>query len=191
MTSLLERYVERTEFESYEDFYENLKINVPEDFNFAYDIVDVYAKEQPDKVALSWCDEKVEKVFTFKDLKYFSDKAANFFTSIGIKKGDRVLLTLKSRYDFWYCMLALHKIKAIAVPATHMLKPEDIEYRIKVGGINTVIVIREDGVPENYAHDSQSVPGESQQPVKRLQVIFPLPAGLRWRQSAFLPISSR
>ena len=151
MTSLLKRYVPRTEFESYEDFYENLKITVPEDFNFAYDIVDVYAEEQPDKVALSWCNDDEDKIFTFKDLKFFSDKAANFFQSLGVKKGDRVLLTLKSRYDFWYCMLALHKLKAIAVPATHMLKPEDIEYRIKAAGIKTVVTIREDGVPESYA----------------------------------------
>ncbi|MGN1321629.1 MAG: AMP-binding protein [Methanosphaera sp.] len=151
MTSLLKRYVPRTEFESYEDFYENLKITVPENFNFAYDIVDVYAEEQPDKVALSWCNDDEDKIFTFKDLKFFSDKAANFFQSLGVKKGDRVLLTLKSRYDFWYCMLALHKLKAIAVPATHMLKPEDIEYRIKAAGIKTVVTIREDGVPESYA----------------------------------------
>ena len=150
MTSLLNRYVEKTEFESYEDFCENLNIKIPEDFNYAYDIVDTYAKEQPDKVALVWCDDKEDKVFTFKDLKYFSDKAANFFTSIGVKRGDRVLLTLKSRYDFWYCMLALHKIKAIAIPATHMLKPEDIEYRISSAGIKTVVTIREDGVPESY-----------------------------------------
>ena len=94
MASLLHKYIDREEYESYEDFSKNFHINVPEDFNFAYDIVDVYAKEQPDKVALSWCDEETEKVFTFKDLKYFSDKAANFFSSLGITKGDRVLLTL-------------------------------------------------------------------------------------------------
>ena len=157
MESLLNKYVEREEYASYEDFYKNFKINVPEDFNFAYDIVDVYAKENPDKVALSWCDDKEDKVFTFKDLKTLSDKAANFFTSIGVTKGDRVLLTLKSRYDFWYCMLALHKIKAIAVPATHMLKPEDIEYRITSAGIQTVVVIREDGVPENYAEVEETL----------------------------------
>ncbi|OED30257.1 AMP-binding protein [Methanosphaera sp. WGK6] len=151
MASLLDKFVPRTEFESYDDFNENLEINVPEDFNFAYDIVDVYAREHPDKVALSWCDDNEDKVFTFKDLKILSDKAANFFQSIGVTKGEPVLLTLKSRYDFWYCMLALHKLKAIAVPATHMLKPEDIEYRISAANIKTVVTIREDGVPESYA----------------------------------------
>ncbi len=151
MTSLIERYIPRTEFESYEDFDENLDIQVPDDFNFAYDIVDEYAKIDPDKVALSWANENEDKVFTFADLKRLSDKAANFFTSLGITKGDRVLLTLKSRYDFWYCLLALHKIKAIGVPATHMLTTKDIEYRIKAGGINTVITIREENVPESYS----------------------------------------
>ena len=99
----------------------------------------------------SWCDDNQEKIFTFSNLKQLSDKAANFFKSLGVTKGDRVLLTLKSRYDFWYCMLALHKLKAIAVPATHMLKPEDIEYRIDVAGIKTVVTIREDGVPESLS----------------------------------------
>lgn len=151
MTSLLDKYVNRTEFDSYEDFYENLEIKVPENFNFAYDIVDEYAQIEPDKVALAWCDTNEEKIITFGELKRLSDKAANFFTSLGIKKGDRVLLTLKSQYDFWYAMVALHKIKAIAIPATHMLKAEDIEYRIKLAGINTVITIRGEGVPERYA----------------------------------------
>ncbi|MCD7781906.1 MAG: AMP-binding protein [Methanosphaera sp.] len=157
MTSLLSRFLPRTEFESYEDFNENLDIQVPENFNFAYDIVDEYAKIDPDKVALSWCNEEEDKVFTFRDLKYYSDKAANFFSSIGVKKGDRVLLTLKSRYDFWYCLLALHKLKAIGVPATHMLKPEDIEYRIKSAGIHTVVTIREEGVPESYAEVEETL----------------------------------
>ena len=155
MVSLLHKYIDRIEYESYEDFAENFKIKVPEDFNFAYDIVDYYAENHPDKVALSWCNEEEDKVFTFKDLKTLSDKAANFFSTLGITRGTRVLLTLKSRYDFWYCMLALHKLKAIAVPATHMLKPEDIEYRLTSGGINTVITIREDGVPENYVEVEQ------------------------------------
>ncbi|MCI5867565.1 MAG: AMP-binding protein [Methanosphaera sp.] len=151
MTSLVNKYANRLEFESYEDFYENFEINVPENFNFAYDIVDEYAKIDPEKVALKWCDPNEEKTFTFADLKRMSDKAANFFTSIGVKRGDRVLLTLKSQYDFWYCIVALHKIKAIAIPATHMLKPEDIEYRIGHAGINTVVTIRGEGVPERYA----------------------------------------
>ena len=117
MTTLIDKYVNQKEFDSYEDFYENLEIEVPENFNFAYDIVDEYAKIDPDKIALKWCDENEEKTFTFADMKRLSDKAANFFTSLGIKKGDRVLLALKSQYDFWYSIVALHKIKTIAIPA--------------------------------------------------------------------------
>jgi acetyl-CoA synthetase len=150
MTSLLKDFLPKTSFDSYEDFQENFEISVPDDFNFAYDVVDKYAKEDPKKIALVWCNDTEDKTFTFKDLKYFSDKAANFFVSIGVKKGDKVLLTLKSRYDFWITIIALHKIGAIVIPATHMLKPEDIEYRLKSADIHTVVTIREDGVPECF-----------------------------------------
>lgn len=95
MTSLLKDFLPKTSFDSYEDFQENFEISVPDDFNFAYDVVDKYAKEDPKKIALVWCNDTEDKTFTFKDLKYFSDKAANFFVSIGVKKGDKVLLTLK------------------------------------------------------------------------------------------------
>ena len=101
MVSLIDKYVSGTDFESYEDFKDNFKINIPENFNFAYDIVDVYAAQQPEKKALIWCDdEDGEKIFTFKDMQYYSNKAANVFKKFGIKKGDNVMLTLKSRYEF-------------------------------------------------------------------------------------------
>ena len=149
MTSLLSQFVSRTDFESYEDFQENFKILVPENFNFAYDVVDVYARDSPEKIAMAWCDDNgEEKIFTFKDLKYYSDKAANFFVKHGIGKGDYVMLTLKSRYEFWYCILGLHKLGAVAVPATHMLKTRDIVYRIEKAGLKMIVCISEDGVPE-------------------------------------------
>lgn len=130
MPSLLNKFVSRIEFESYSDFKENFKINVPKNFNFAYDIVDEYAKTIPDKVALVWCnDHNNDSIFTFADMKYYSDKTANFFKKCGIKKGDTVMLTLKARYEFWFSLLGLHKIGAIAIPATHMLRAEDIVYR--------------------------------------------------------------
>ncbi len=149
MTSLLSQFVSKTDFESYEDFQENFRILIPENFNFAYDIVDAYARDSPEKIAMVWCnDNGEERTFTFKDLKYYSDKAANFFAKHGIGKGDYVMLTLKSRYEFWYCMLGLHKLGAIAVPATHMLKTRDIVYRIEKAGLKMVVCISEDGVPE-------------------------------------------
>lgn len=151
MSSLLEKFVSKTEFESYQDFHENFKIIIPENFNFAYDVVDKYAEEHPDKKALVWCDDKQDEViFTFKDLKRYSDKAANFFLNCGIKKGDTVMLTLKSRYEFWFCILALHKIGAITIPATHMLKSKDIVYRLERANIKMLVCISEDGVPKEF-----------------------------------------
>ena len=141
MTSLLSRFVSKTDFESYEDFQENFKFLVPENFNFAYDIVDVYARDSPEKIAIIWCDDNgEERIFTFKDLKYCSDKAANFFAKHGIGKGDYVMLTLKSRCEFWHCILGLHKLGAIAVPATHMLKTRDIVYRIEKAGLKMIVI---------------------------------------------------
>lgn len=151
MSSLLTKFLSRVEFESYNDFKENFKINVPENFNFAYDVVDEYAADIPDKIAMVWCDDNDNNhVFTFADMKYYSDKAANFFMKCGIKKGDTVMLTLKARYEFWFCLLGLHKIGAIAIPATHMLRTEDIVYRIENAKIKMVICIAEDGVPEYF-----------------------------------------
>lgn len=149
MASLLHKFVSRVEFDSYEDFRNNFRIIVPENFNFAYDVVDVYAQEQPDKIALVWCnDHGEERIFTFRDMKQWSDKAANLFRSYGIRKGDTVMLTLKSRYDFWICMIGLNKIGAVAIPSTHMLKAKDIVYRIKKANLKMVVCIIEDGVPE-------------------------------------------
>ncbi|MDW7733106.1 MAG: AMP-binding protein [Methanolobus sp.] len=147
MASLLDRYVSRSEFDSYEDFKENFRINIPENFNFAYDVVDVYSKEQPDKKALVWCDDNGgEKMFSFRDLAEYSNKTANVLKRLGVRKGDSVMLMLKSRYEFWFCLLALHKIGAIAVPATHMLTKKDIVYRVERGNISMVICAPDAGV---------------------------------------------
>ena len=149
MTSVLPRFVSGVDFKSYEDFKENFKIIVPANFNFGYDVVDAYAKEAPDKIALVWCNDfGDDKTFTFKELKLLSDKAANLFAKCGVKKGDTVMLTLKSRYDFWICMVAIHKIGAIAIPATHMLKAKDIAYRINKANLKLIVCIEEDGVPD-------------------------------------------
>ena len=101
------------------------------------------------KIAIVWCnDNDEERTFTFKDLKIYSDKAANLFRESGLVKGDTVMLTLKSRYEFWFCLLGLNKIGAIPIPATHMLKSKDIVYRIESADIKMVVCIAEEGVPE-------------------------------------------
>ena len=99
---ILDKFLRQVEFSSYENFKENFEIIIPENFNFAYDVVDELAVKSPGKIAMVWCDDKgKEAVFTFGQMKYYSDKAANFFKSIGIKKGDAVMLILKRQYEFW------------------------------------------------------------------------------------------
>ncbi|MGO9377325.1 MAG: AMP-binding protein [Dissulfurispiraceae bacterium] len=142
---MLQRFVSKVEYTSYEDFIENFRIIVPENFNFAYDIVDEAATANPDKVALVWCDDSgEEKVFTFGQLKHFSDKTASFFSSLGIRKGDPVMLILKRRFEFWFCILALHKIGAIAIPATHLLTTKDILYRNNAADIKMIVSVSEE-----------------------------------------------
>ena len=109
-------------------------------FNFAFDIVDGIAKAEPDKLAmLHVSSDKTERRFTFLDMKKASNQCANYFKSLGIKKGDRVLLALKRHYQFWFAMLGLNKLGAVAIPATSQLQSHDFEYRFKVAGISTVI----------------------------------------------------
>ncbi len=138
--SMLLKFIDREDYSSYEDLYENFKIHIPDNFNFAYDVVDEYAKTDPKKVALVWCDDNDERhSFTFKDIANASNRTANFLVSQGIGKGDRVQLMLRRRYEFWFFLLALHRIGAIAVPATNMLTAEDLEYRFQAADIKMVV----------------------------------------------------
>ena len=117
---MLERFVEKTNFTSQEDFVNNLKIKAPENFNFGYDVVDAWAKENPNKRAICWTNDKGEHIdFSYADLKEKTDKTAAYFQSLGIGKGDMVMLILKRRYEFWYSIIALHKLGAVVIPATH------------------------------------------------------------------------
>ena len=150
MTSLIGNFVNRVDFKSYKDFYDNFEFNVPKDFNFGFDVVDEYARIDPEKLALIWCDDNEKKVFTFSDMKKLSNQAANLFKSQGINKGDAVLLTLKNRYEFWICMTALHKIGAIAIPTTHMVKLHDIVYRVENASVKMVVSVEEDQLIPDY-----------------------------------------
>ena len=147
MDELLKRYCPRIEFDSYEDFYENYKVNVPQDFNFAYDIVDEWAKIDENKLALVWTNDDCDmKRFTFGDMKRLSDKAANVLTEQGIKKGDVVMLILKQRPEVWVMLVALMKIGAIAIPATYQLTPKDIVYRCNRALIKTIVCVDDDEI---------------------------------------------
>jgi acetyl-CoA synthetase len=154
---IFEKYA-KADFTSYEDFKENFKINVPERFNFAYDVLDELAVTKPDKRALVWVHEKGEQhTFTFADLKRLSDKAANFFLAQGIRKGDKVMLILKRHYQFWYTIMALHKIGAVTIPATHLLTKKDIEYRVNAAGIK-MIVSTADGEVADHIEEAKGMP---------------------------------
>jgi acetyl-CoA synthetase len=163
---MLKRFVSKVDFNSYEDFMENFRIIVPENFNFGYDVVDEAAAANPDKIALVWCDDKGgNKVFTFGQLKHFSDKTANFFSSLGIRRGDPVMLVLKRRFEFWFCILALHKIGAIAIPATHLLTPKDIVYRNNAADIKMIVSVSDEIV---IRHIEES---EAQSPSLALKIL--------------------
>lgn len=147
---MLSRFLTRTDFTSYEDFKENFQLVVPENFNFAYDVVDEIAAADPERVALVWCDEAGEEAtFTFGEMKLQSDKAANVFQSLGIRRGDKVMLILKRRYEFWFCLLALHKLGAIGIPATHLLSTHDLVYRNNSADIKMIVAVNDERVQDN------------------------------------------
>lgn len=147
---MLERFLSKTTFTSYDDFRENFKIIVPEDFNFAFDVVDEFARTEPEKTALVWCDDRGKcATFTFAEVSRESNRIANFLTSIGIRKGDMVMLILKRRYEFWFTLLALHKIGAVPIPATHMLTAKDIVYRCNAADVKMIIAADDERLLES------------------------------------------
>lgn len=137
---MVERFLTQTSFTSEDDFKANLHFKVPENFNFAYDVMDVWAEERPDKLALLWTNEQgAELRFTFQDLKEQTDQTAAYFQSLGIGHGDKVMLILKRHYQWWLAMLGLHKLGAVAIPATHMLTTHDIIYRNQRASVKAIV----------------------------------------------------
>ena len=170
---MIERFLEKTRFTDMEDFRRNFRLRIPEGFNFAYDVMDAWAEEAPDKLALLWTNEEGDcKRFTFADLKRLSDKTAAYFLSLGIRKGDMVMIMLGRRYEFWLTMLGLQKIGAIAIPATHLLTDLDIVYRIERAGIKAILCA---GEPYILTHVGKAVKqcGGKDGPVKVLVSIGP------------------
>lgn len=140
----------RDNFATLEDLSRNYKITYPDTFNFAYDVLDVIAQKTPEKLAMLWVSNDNEpRRFTFSDMSRLSNKAANFFSSKGIRKGDFVMLVLKRGYEFWYCMMGLHKIGAVAVQATHLLTAKDYVYRINSGGIKMILMTGDENCTEH------------------------------------------
>ena len=164
---VLDKYLSQTEFKDYQDFTENFHIQVPDNFNFAFDVVDEIAIKTPDKIAMVWCNDCGEEAtFTFGQMKKYSDKAANFFLSAGIQKGDPVMLILKRRFEFWFCILGLHKIGAITIPATHLLSAKDVVYRNNAADIKMIVCVPE---PEVIHHIEAA---EEKSPTLKLKALI-------------------
>lgn len=144
---ILDRFLKQVEFSSMEDFRQHLEFNVPENFNFSYDVVDEWAALAPDKKALIWTNDKGEhREYSFADIKHYSDQTASYFQTLGIKPGDKVMLILKRRVEFWFSILALHKIGAVVIPATHLLTKKDIVYRNNAADIKMIVAAGENEI---------------------------------------------
>lgn len=146
MSSIYQRFC--TEIKDENGGLKKLTLNYPDNFNFGYDVVDEYAAVSPDKRAMVWCNvENEEHIFTFLDVKRYSNKMANVFREYGIRRGDRVMLVLKRHYEYWFAAVALHKLGAVMIPATHMLTVDDFVYRINASGVKAIVCTAQDDVP--------------------------------------------
>lgn len=142
---MIERFLKQTSFKSVEDYNKNLEFIIPENFNFAYDVMDAWAEEAPEKLAILWTnDQGEERRTTYGELKEQTDQAASYLQTLGIGKNDPVMLILKRHYEWWVIMLALCKIGAIVIPATHMLTKHDIVYRNTRASVKAIICAKDD-----------------------------------------------
>ena len=143
------RWLDKDTFASQEEFCSTFKVDVPECFNFAFDVVDEIAAADPERRALVWCDDKGdERVFTMADIARASKRAANVFKTLGIGKGDAVMLILRRRYEFWFALLGLCRLGAIAIPATTQLMKKDVVYRVKAASVKAIVAVDEPSLRE-------------------------------------------
>ena len=132
------RFLHKDVFGNYDDYVQNAAPVVPENFNFAYDVIDEIARETPDKLAVLWVNDSGDrKEITFKMLSQWSGAVANFLRTRGVTKGDAVLLFMRRRWEYWVLMMAMHRLGAIPIPSTNQLKAEDIKFRIKAADVKT------------------------------------------------------
>ncbi|MBO5822415.1 MAG: AMP-binding protein, partial [Lentisphaeria bacterium] len=128
---------------------QDISFHWPENFNFAYDVVDAIAAKNPEKLAMAWVDKQHKRTdFTFTDISRHSCRAANYLASLGIRRGDRVMLVLKRHYQYWFVINALHRIGAIAIPASNQLLTKDYVYRFKSAGVKGISATADDGVTD-------------------------------------------
>lgn len=144
---MLEKYLPRIEFDSYEDFKQNYTVNVPENFNFGFDIIDEWGRQDKSKKALVWCDDHDnELTLTYDELSRLSNRTANFLRDRGVKKGDVVMLILRRRWEYWVCATAIHKLGGILIPGSLQLTKKDIVYRANSANIHTIICVDDEFV---------------------------------------------
>ena len=185
---MVERFLKQTTFESVEDYNQHLEFVIPDNFNFAYDVMDAWAAEAPEKLAILWTNDQGEEIrTTYGQLKEQTDQAASYLQSLGIGKGDPVMLILKRRYEWWVVMLALHKLAAVVIPATHMLTKHDIVYRNTRASVKAIVCVDDAYVTEQIRLAMPESPT-----VETLIAIAdhgkPIPAGFHdwqteWRQA--------
>jgi len=193
---MVERFLKQTHFTSVEDYNKHLEFIIPEHFNFAYDVMDAWAEEAPEKLALLWTNDQGEEIrATYQQLKEQSDQAAAYLQSLGIGKGDPVMLILKRRYEWWIVMLALCKIGAVVIPATHMLTKHDIVYRNTRASVKAIICVDdpyvmsqvEAALPESptvqvliYVDEESAAPAASKAPAPAVSASGPAPTRAVW-----------
>lgn len=160
---MLERFLSQTTFNSQEDFKNNFHITVPESFNFGYDVVDAWAAEEPEKPALLWTNDKGEhRQYSFAEMKVYTDRTAAYFQSLGIGHGDMVMLILKRRVEFWFSIIALHKLGAVVIPATHLLTKKDIVYRCNAADIKMIVCAGESVITDHITAAMSESPSVKQ-----------------------------
>ena len=180
---MVNQFVKQVDFTNQEDFMANFSVEVPENFNFAYDIVDKWAELNPNKKALCWTNDKGEyRQYSFVEIKEYSDKTASYFQSLGIGRGDMVMLILKRRVEFWFSIIALHKLGAVCIPATHLLTEKDIVYRNNAASIKMIVAVAEEEVMKHL--ESAIVKSPT---LESLVAVGEIPAGVSDKWQAFTP----
>ena len=155
------RWLEKDTFVSHEDFVKNFHVTVPEAFNFGFDVVDAIAEEEPDRRALVWCDDHGgERVFTMAEISRASNRAANVFKALGVRRGDAVMLILRRRYEYWFAVMGLCKLGAVAIPATNQLMKKDVAYRVKAASVKMILSVNEPTIREAVDASAAEVPVE-------------------------------
>ena len=174
---LLSKLLTRTHFDSYADFKKNYELHVPEHFNFARDVVDAWAEADPEKRALVWLNDRGERrTFTFREISDLSKQAANFLSSLGLKKGDRILTLLKRNWQYWVTAVACHRMGVVIIPASVQLATKDIVYRVNAAGIRAIIEER-----ARVVDGLKRIPGVKPYPSDANYVLFRLEnAGIIW-----------